>query len=53
MQKAYDDDVSPANIAKVKGFNPFKLLKYSFWHCSPVFLFFLLDVAQCKDNSLD
>jgi hypothetical protein len=44
-QKAYDDDVSSANIAhtildEVKGFNPFKLLKYSFWHWSPVLLFF-------------
>jgi hypothetical protein len=43
MQKAYDSVVSPATVAKTifKSFNPFKLLKYSFWYCSPVFFFFL------------
>jgi hypothetical protein len=45
MQMDYDNVVSPANIAKIildefKDFNPFKLLKYSFWYCSPVFFFF-------------
>jgi hypothetical protein len=44
MQKAYDNVVSPATVAKTildefKGFNPFKLLNYSFWYCSPVFFF--------------
>jgi hypothetical protein len=38
MQKAYDNTFSPANIAKTildkfKGFNPFTLLKHSFWYC--------------------
>jgi hypothetical protein len=42
MQKAYDNVVSPVTIAKTildefKGFNPFNLLKHSFWYCSPVF----------------
>jgi hypothetical protein len=58
MQKAYCNVVFPANIAKTildafKGFNPLNLQKHSFWYCSPVFLFFQSDVAQCKDNSLD
>jgi hypothetical protein len=39
MQKAYDNVVSPATIAKTildkfKGFKPFNLLKNSFWYCS-------------------
>jgi hypothetical protein len=44
MQKAYDNVVSPATFAKTildefKHFNPFKLLKYSFWYCSLFFFF--------------
>jgi hypothetical protein len=44
MQKVYDNIISPATIAKpildeFKGFNPFNLLKHS-WYCSPVFCFF-------------
>jgi hypothetical protein len=48
LQKAYDDVVSPATIAntildEVKGFNPFTLLKPSFWYCLRVFFgFFFL-----------
>jgi hypothetical protein len=58
MQKAYDNVVSPATIAKTildefKGFNPFNLLKNSFWYCSPVFLFFQSDAAWWEDTSLD
>jgi hypothetical protein len=50
MQKAYDNAVSPATIAKTilhefKGFDPFSLLKYS-WYCSPVFLFFQSNAAR-------
>jgi hypothetical protein len=45
MQKVYDNVVSPATITKTildefKGFNPFNLLKHSFWYCSPIFLLF-------------
>jgi hypothetical protein len=44
MQKAYDNVVSPANIAKtilgeLKGFNPFNLLKHSFWYLAGLFMF--------------
>jgi hypothetical protein len=58
MQKTYDAVVSPATIAKTilgefKGFNPFNLLKHSFWYCSPVCLFFQLDAIRCEENSLD
>jgi hypothetical protein len=58
MQKAYDNVVSPTNIAKTildefKCFNLFNLLKHSFWYCSPFFLFFQSDATQCEDNSLD
>jgi hypothetical protein len=51
MQKAYDNVVSPANIAKTilgqfKGFNPFNLLKHSSWcYCSSVFMFIQSNVA--------
>jgi hypothetical protein len=41
MQKAYDNAVSPANIAKtvldeLKGFHLFNLLKYSFWYLAGI-----------------
>jgi hypothetical protein len=41
MQKAFDNDVSSAKIAKpildeLMGFNPFNLLKYSFWYLAGI-----------------
>jgi hypothetical protein len=55
MQKAYDN-VSPANIAKtilneLKSFNPFNLLKHSFWYLAGrsvlLFICFLVLSAGC------
>jgi hypothetical protein len=53
MQKAYDNVVSPAIIVKTildkfKDFNPFNLLKNSFWHCSLFSCFFQSDAAWCE-----
>jgi hypothetical protein len=37
MQRVYDQVISPADMAKIildelQGFNPFNIIKYSFWH---------------------
>jgi hypothetical protein len=52
MQKAYDNGVSPATIVKnildeFKGFNPFKLVRFSFWYCSPVFFSVFYFLVEC------
>jgi hypothetical protein len=55
MQKAYDN-VAPANIAKTileehEGFNPFNLLKHSFWYLAGIsvllFICFLAISVGC------
>jgi hypothetical protein len=40
-------------LDEFKGFNPFNVLKHSFWYCSPIFLFFQLDATWREDNPLD
>jgi hypothetical protein len=57
MQKVYDNIVSPANIAKtildeLQGFNPFNLLKHSFWFLAGISVllficFLVLSVGCC------
>jgi hypothetical protein len=53
MQKAYDNIVSPANIAKTilddfKGFNLFNLLKHSFSYLAGLFTCFLVLSVGCR-----
>jgi hypothetical protein len=56
MQKAYDDIVSPGNIAKtvldeLKGLNLFNLLKHFFWNLAGIsvllFICFLVLLVRC------
>jgi hypothetical protein len=65
MQKAYDNVVSPAYFAKTildefNGFNPFNLLKHSFWYLAGIsvllltcFLVLSVGCHMVQSNSLD
>jgi hypothetical protein len=36
-KKFWPSTIAKTILVEFKGLNPFKLLKYSFWYCSPVF----------------